>query len=88
MPVRLGHVVDAVRRSEGTVISVSEVEIREATRRLALMGFYCEPTSAVSAAAVRQLLDTGKIKRSQLTVVILTGTGLKTAASMDKIFSG
>jgi len=51
------------------------------------MGFYCEPTSAVSAAAVRQLFDAGAIQRDQLTVVILTGTGLKAAASMDKIFN-
>lgn len=85
-PVRLAHVVEAIRRSRGTVISVSEAEIRDATRRLAAMGFYCEPTSAVSAAAIRQLLDAHAIERNQSTVVVLTGTGLKTAASMDKIF--
>lgn len=86
-PVRLGHVVEAVRRSQGTVVSVSEAEIRDATRRLASMGFYCEPTSAVSAAAIRHLSDAGAIARDQLTVVILTGTGLKSAASMDNIFN-
>jgi threonine synthase len=88
VPVRLGHVVDAVRRSQGTVVSVTEAEIKDATRRLAAMGFYCEPTSAVSAAAIRQLRDTGAIHRDQSTVVVLTGTGLKAAASMDKIFNG
>jgi len=87
-PVRLHHVVDAVRRSDGTVVSVSEAEIKGATRKLASMGLYCEPTSAVSAAAIRHLSDTGTIKPGQKTVVILTGTGLKAGASMDKIFNG
>jgi threonine synthase len=86
-PVRLGHVIEAVRRSQGTVVSVTEAEIRDATRKLASMGLYCEPTSAVAAAAVRQLRDTGTIQRDQSTVVILTGTGLKASASMDTIFN-
>jgi threonine synthase len=87
VPVRLGCVVDAVRRSNGTVISVTEAEIITAVRQLAAMGFYCEPTSAVSAAAVRQLVESGKIEQGQLTIVILTGAGLKAEASMGKIFN-
>ncbi len=86
-PVRLRNVVEAVKRSGGTVISVTEEEIKVATRRLAAIGFYCEPTCAVSAAAIQPLLDIGAIRRDQVTVVILTGTGLKTPVSMDKIFN-
>ncbi|HEY4193534.1 MAG TPA: pyridoxal-5'-phosphate-dependent protein subunit beta, partial [Mesorhizobium sp.] len=58
-----------------------------ATRELAAMGFYCEPTSAVSAAAIAQLTEQGFIQPGQSTVVVLTGSGLKTSASMDQIFA-
>src|SRR5690606_17946026 len=86
VPVRLGSVVAAVRRSGGSVVSVTEEEIATATRQLAAMGFYCEPTSAVSAAAVRRLIAIGAIERGQKTVVVLTGSGLKTDTTMSKIF--
>jgi len=86
-PVRLNRVVDAVRRSNGTVVTVTEIQIEKATRDLAALGFYCEPTSAVAAAALDELTKAGWIERDSKTVVILTGSGLKTGAVMDQIFA-
>ena len=86
-PVRLNKVVDAVRRSKGTVVTVTESQIEKATRDLAALGFYCEPTSAVAAAALGELIEAGWIELGSRTVVILTGSGLKTGAVMDQIFA-
>lgn len=86
-PVRLNRVVDAVRRSKGTVVTVTESQIEGATRDLAALGFYCEPTSAVAAAALAELIQAGWIEGDSRTVVILTGSGLKTGAVMDQIFA-
>jgi threonine synthase len=86
-PVRLNRVVDAIRRSKGTVVTVTESQIETATRDLAALGFYCEPTSAVAAAALAELMQAGWIERNSNTAVILTGSGLKTGAAMDQIFA-
>lgn len=86
-PVRLNQVVEAVRRSRGTVVTVSEAEIAEATRTLAGIGLYCEPTSAVAAAGLTRLSGEGWIEPGASTVVILTGSGLKVGPSMDLIFT-
>jgi threonine synthase len=87
VPVRLNRVIDAIRRSKGTVVTVTESEIEKATRDLAALGFYCEPTSAVAAAALAELIQAGWIERGSRTVVILTGSGLKTGVVMDQIFA-
>ncbi|WP_216893013.1 threonine synthase [Nocardia alni] len=78
-PVRLPEVVAAVRRSNGGAVAVTETEIRSAVRELAARGLYAEPTSAVAAAALNHYLATGVIAARETTVVILTGSGLKSA---------
>lgn len=78
-PVRLAEVVAAIRRSDGHAIRIAESEIVSATRALASRGLYAEPTSAVAAAALDRFLATGTIRPGERTVVVLTGTGLKSA---------
>ena len=86
-PVRLPEVVDAIRRSNGASIGVSDDEIRAATRKLATRGLYAEPTSAVAAAALERFIADGTIQRGESTVVILTGSGLKSAERMAEVFA-
>ncbi|MEL6108547.1 MAG: pyridoxal-phosphate dependent enzyme [Planctomycetota bacterium] len=76
-PVRLREVVDATRASGGGTIAIDEVSIAEATQELARAGLLVEPTCAQAAAAFQQLLASGSIGREERTVVVLTGTGLK-----------
>ncbi|MFP3860889.1 MAG: threonine synthase [Bacteroidales bacterium] len=57
--------------------SVSEKEIIESQRLLARSGFFVEPASATSLAAVKKLKDKGKIEADAKTVLMLTGSGLK-----------
>jgi threonine synthase len=85
-PVRLPEAVDAIRRSGGAGIGVSDDEIRAATRALAARGLYAEPTSAVAAAALTRFIADGTIQPDQTTVVVLTGSGLKSAQRMAEVF--
>ena len=85
-PVRLPEAVAAIRRSQGAATAVTEAEIRAATRRLAGRGLYAEPTSAVAAAALDHFLTDGTIGPGETTVVVLTGSGLKSAERMASVF--
>jgi threonine synthase len=85
-PIRLPEAVAAVRRSGGAAVSVSDDEIRASVRSLTARGLYAEPTSAVAVAALDHFLAVGEISPDQTTVVILTGSGLKSAERMAAIF--
>ncbi|WP_338426659.1 threonine synthase [Sphingopyxis kveilinensis] len=76
-PVRLRQVLEAVRRSDGRMITVSEEEIASALFGLAEMGLFVEPTSAVAHAAFRSLIQTGEIGAGENTVILLSGSGVK-----------
>ena len=86
-PVRLPEVVAAIRRCAGDTVAVAEDDIVAATRRLAGMGLYTEPTSASAAAAIEVLAERGAIRPGERTVVVLTGSGLKAAAAMAQVFA-
>jgi len=63
-------------------VALTEDEIVAALRRLARLGLFAEPTSASAAAAMDKLAGSGAIRPGERTVVILTGTGLKAAATV------
>ncbi len=76
-PTRLQSIVDAVRNANGSSVAISEEDIIGATKRLASSGIFTEPSSAHAWAGARKLVESGQIDRSDRTVIILTGTGLK-----------
>jgi threonine synthase len=77
-PARGDEIVDAVRLTRGTVITVTDDEIRVAADRLARQGLYVEPTAAVPAAGVRRARADGWLDDDDSLVVIpLCGAGLK-----------
>jgi threonine synthase len=84
-PVRLKQVLEAIRRSRGTTVTVSELEIIAAVRELAATGLYAEPTSAIAAAALSKLLASGAIGENETTVVVLTGSGLKATQRIGEL---
>ena len=86
-PTRLVEVLRAVRRSQGGIAAVSEEAIVAALRTLARMGLYVEPTSAAAAAGLTQLLAGGTIRREENTVVVLTGSGLKSAERIGQLLN-
>ena len=80
-PLRLALMVEALRESRGQSIAVPEDGILRARDVLARTGMYVEPTSATAAAALTQLRARGAILPGETTVVVLTGSGLKTPAA-------
>jgi threonine synthase len=85
-PVRMKEVLDAIRRSGGATVTVSEDEIVAALRELSAgHGIYAEPTSAAAAAACTKLIADGTITPDQTTVVVLTGSGLKATQRIGEL---
>jgi len=76
-PIRIAEVLAALRHSRGGVVAVSEEEIAAALGTLGQIGLFVEPTAATAGAALTQLLSDRTITADQMTVVVLTGHGLK-----------
>ena len=87
VPPRLETVVDAIMRTGGSVLRVSDTQLLAASARIGSEGFWIEPTSAVAVAALDLMLADGTISSDHSVVVALTGSGLKTsaAASSDRV---
>ena len=67
-------VLQALRESEGTALTVSEAAIQEATKDYArLVGLHAAPEGAAALAAVRTLADEGALERGETVVVFNTG---------------
>ena len=67
----------ALRFTSGTAVDVGEDEIADAKAAIGREGIGCEPASATTLAAVRQLAAAGVIGRESSVVAILTGHMLK-----------
>lgn len=74
-PIRSRALLQALRESRGLVFTATEDEIVQAQTRLAHAGLYVEPTSAVAVATLPQAQP--YIAPGEVTVVVLTGSGLK-----------
>lgn len=80
-PVRGRRLLQAVRESGGTCLSVSEDAIQAAHRELAHQGLYVEPTSATVVAALPAVVEL--TQPGDVIVVPLTGSGLKGSPTLD-----
>jgi threonine synthase len=78
-PPLLDLMARRLAESNGDAVIVDENEILDAFKTLAKNGFFVEPSSAVAYAAYRKQFDAGETPKDEKTVIILTGTGLKTA---------
>jgi len=71
-------ILDALRRTNGGAVSVSEEAIAEAGTRLARTeGILAGPEGAAAVAGCLRLLAEGRIERSERVVIFQTGTALK-----------
>lgn len=77
-PVRAKQIITAVKESKGHFISVSELEIIEALKYTARMGYFIEPTSAATIAGLEKYMSKNK---NEIVVSLFSGHGLK---SIDK----
>jgi threonine synthase len=84
-PLRLKEMVHALKDSGGASVAVTEEEIIAALRRLARLGLFVEPTSASAAAAFTKLTAMGVIQERESTVMLISGTGIKTASTIAEL---
>jgi threonine synthase len=70
--------VKVIRESGGFGVTVSDEEILTAEKELAMLtGVFAEPSGAAGYAGLLRLLNEGKIARDERTVLLVTGSGLK-----------
>jgi threonine synthase len=72
-PVRVTEIIQAVKETNGDIITVKEKEILSALNNALRKGYYIEPTSAVAIAGLKKY----QIGKNELVVIPLTGHGLK-----------
>lgn len=82
-PVRAKQILQALKDSQGTIVSVSDDEIKAALFKLGKMGLYIEPTGVAAMAAFDQVVNLSS--RKETIVIALTGHGLKAAEKLNKI---
>ncbi|PFB56701.1 threonine synthase [Bacillus cereus] len=77
-PASWSYAVEAAEQSHGEIDMVSDEEILQAYRLLAKTeGVFAEPGSNASLAGVIKHVQSGKIKKGETVVAVLTGNGLK-----------
>ncbi len=69
--------LDAIRRSNGLAVAVSDDALLAAWRDLGRLGIFSEPSGAISLAAALELSREGKLDREDVLVLNVTGTGFK-----------
>ncbi|MEH6592222.1 MAG: pyridoxal-phosphate dependent enzyme [Halioglobus sp.] len=85
-PIRLKEMLLALRESNGGTVVSAESEIIEAGLELARAGLYVEPTSAHAASAFSKLIENRVITENEVTIAILTGSGLKATSFYESQF--
>lgn len=85
LPIRAQMLMRAIHATNGAFAVVDENEIKAGVQRLASKGIYVEPTSAVIVKAFDKFVADGIIGEGDLTVSILTGSGLKATDKLMKL---
>lgn len=79
-PPRLKQSIDALRKTGGTAVAVSDADIARWHALLARKeGIFAEPTAAAAFAGLELLVKQGAIHQSEPTLIPVTGFGLKDA---------
>ena len=86
-PVRDQEVLEALRESDGTVVTVSEDEIAAGVRQFGAAGFCVEPTSAVVWNGVVRLRAEGGVRAGDSVVAVLSGHGLKASGPLGGLLA-
>jgi threonine synthase len=71
-------ILDAIRASKGTALTVTDQELIAATREIgAAEGIFCAPEGAACLPALRKLLAAGEVNEDERIVLFNTGAGVK-----------
>ena len=77
LPIRAHQILDTIRYTNGAFTTVDDTDIKIGQKKLTEKGIYVEPTSAVVIKAYQNFQQEGIINKGDITVSILTGSGLK-----------
>ncbi|MGI8316408.1 threonine synthase [Halobacillus mangrovi] len=75
-PVRGDQVLQAIKETNGAIITAPEKDIKSAKKELALKGFFVEPTTAATYAAFKEYKNS-ILNPDEVVVMSLCGSGLK-----------
>ena len=79
-------ILDAIRESGGTAITVTDDELIEGARELARTeGIFAAPEGGACVPALRKLLARGDVKPDERVVLFNTGSGIKYLEEFEKI---
>jgi threonine synthase len=82
------YAIDLARRSQGSIDSVTDEEIREGIALLAqTAGIFTETAGGVTTAVLRKLAERGDLGPGDRVVAVITGDGLKTLDAVRGSFS-
>jgi len=71
-------ILDAIRASGGTAVSVTDAELVEAVKEIgAATGIFAAPEGAACLPTLRKLIDNGLVKQGESVVMFNTGSGVK-----------
>jgi len=85
-PINWPKVLRAIRDSNGTAETVTDIQILNAQTQLARdEGIFVEPASAASIAGLEKMVGDKKIDRNDTIVCVTTGHGLKDPSIIDRI---
>jgi threonine synthase len=87
-PDRAEEILQACRQTGGEMFTVSESEIVSTLLTLGRTGLFVEPTAAVAPAGALKLAATGRLPTEGITVIPLTGSGLKASQTIAKLLQG
>ncbi len=80
------YALEAVRRSGGSVASVTDDQIVEGIRLLARTeGIFAETAGGVTVATLAKLAATGVVRSDERVVAYITGSGLKTVDAVSPV---
>jgi threonine synthase len=71
-------ILDALRKSNGTAIAVSDEDLIKAVKEIgAAEGLFCAPEGAACLPALRELIEQDSVKENETVVIFNTGAGVK-----------
>src|SRR6185436_20016524 len=77
-------IIDALRASGGTAVTVTDDELLAATKEIgAAEGIFCAPEGAACLPALRKLLADGSVQPHERVVLFNTGSGVKYVESFS-----
>ncbi len=79
-PIRWRSILEAVRTTGGVLTQVDDSAILKSRRHWARRGLLMEPTAAAATAGYDRLATEGIIRPDEISVVTVTGTGIKMTA--------